>query len=206
MPTAVVPVKSIDLAKSRLGAVLDPPRRRALAGQMLRHVLDTLRDAGLSSVCVASDDREVLTLAEESGAHKLSGVGDTDLNAAAATAARKVQNDGAAALLLLTADLPYLSTADIAALIDAGRGSAVVIGEAKDGGTNALLLRPPTAIGFAFATNQPSAKLHAELARKAGIEPAIVRRPGLARDIDTPADLANLATEHPAYRVFRHVA
>jgi hypothetical protein len=33
-----------------------------------------------------------------------------------------------------------------------------------------------------------------------------VRRPGLARDIDTPDDLAALVSDHPAYRVFRHVA
>ena len=196
-------MKSIDLAKRRLGTVLDPVRRRALAVQMLRHVLDTLGEAQVGPVLLASDD---LALAKELGAGVLSGVGDADLNAAATTAARAVQAQGAADLLLLTADLPYLSTADIDALLEAGQKSAVVIAEAKDGGTNALLLRPPTAIGFAFATNQPSAKRHAELARKAGIEPAIVRRPGLARDIDTPADLASLATEHPAYQVFRHVA
>jgi 2-phospho-L-lactate guanylyltransferase len=196
-------MKSIDLAKRRLGTVLDPARRRALAVQMLRHVLDTLAEAQLAPVFLASDD---LALARELGARVLSGVGDADLNAAATTAALAVQAQGAADLLLLTADLPYLSTADIEALVAAGRQSAVVIAEAKDGGTNALLLRPPTAIGFAFAANQPSAKRHAELARKAGIEPAIVRRPGLARDIDTPADLASLAAEHPAYQVFRHVA
>jgi hypothetical protein len=34
----------------------------------------------------------------------------------------------------------------------------------------------------------------------------IVRRLGLARDIDTPADLAILASDHSAYRVYRHVA
>jgi 2-phospho-L-lactate guanylyltransferase (CobY/MobA/RfbA family) len=34
----------------------------------------------------------------------------------------------------------------------------------------------------------------------------ILRRPGLARDIDTPADLAALVADHPAYQVFRHVA
>ena len=50
------------------------------------------------------------------------------------------------------ADLPYLAAADIAALIEAGRTSDVVIAEAKDGGTNALLLRPPTVLQFAFAT------------------------------------------------------
>lgn len=203
MPAAVVLMKSIDLAKRRLDTVLDPARRRALATKMLRHVLDTLDEAAVAPVYLASDD---LALARELGVRALSGVGDVDLNAAATTAARAVQADGATDLLLLTADLPYLASGDIAAVIEAGRQSAVVIAEAKDGGTNALLLRPPTAIGFAFATNQPSAKRHAELARKAGIEPAIVRRPGLARDIDTPADLTNLAAEHPAYQIFRHVA
>jgi hypothetical protein len=34
----------------------------------------------------------------------------------------------------------------------------------------------------------------------------MLKRPGLARDIDTPADLAALASDHPAYRVYRHVA
>ena len=91
-------------------------------------------------------------------------------------------------------------------MIEAGRKSAVVIAEAKDGGTNALLLRPPTVLQFAFATARPSAAFHADHARNAGIEPAIVRRPGLARDIDTPDDLQALVSDHPAYRVFRHVA
>ncbi|HTR86116.1 MAG TPA: 2-phospho-L-lactate guanylyltransferase [Reyranella sp.] len=188
MLTAVVPVKSMELAKGRLSTVLDPGGRRALAEKMLQHVLDTLREAGLATVRMAR------------------GEAGGDLNEDAAAAARQAAADGATDLLLVTADLPYLSAADIAAMIEAGRTSPVVIAEAKDGGTNALLLRPPTAIGFAFATNQPSATLHADLARKAGIEPAIVRRPGLARDIDTPADLAALVADHPAYQVFRHVA
>jgi 2-phospho-L-lactate guanylyltransferase (CobY/MobA/RfbA family) len=59
---------------------------------------------------------------------------------------------------------------------------------------------------FAFATHRPSATFHAESARRAGIEPLILHRPGLARDIDTPADLAALVVDHPAYQMFRHVA
>ena len=104
------------------------------------------------------------------------------------------------------ADLPYLAAADIAAMIEAGRTSAVVIAEAKDGGTNALLLRPPTVLQFAFTTAGRAPRSMPTMRATVGIEPAIVRRPGLARDIDTPDDLKALVSDHPAYRVFRHVA
>ncbi|MBS0523835.1 MAG: 2-phospho-L-lactate guanylyltransferase [Proteobacteria bacterium] len=189
MLTAVVPMKSMELAKTRLSGVLDGAGRHALARQMLDHVLATLREAGLDSVHVASADE-----------------GTGDLNTDVAAAARRVQQEGARELLLVMADLPYLAASDIAAMIEAGRTSDVVIAEAKDGGTNALLLRPPTVLKFAFATSRPSAAFHADHARNVGIEPAIVRRPGLARDIDTPDDLKALVSDHPAYRVFRHVA
>ena len=182
-------MKSMDLAKGRLSGVLDAAGRRALAQQMLEHVLATLREAGLANVQVASADN-----------------GTGDLNADVAAAARRAEQQGARELLLVMADLPYLTAADIAALIEAGRTSDIVIAEAKDGGTNALLLRPPTVLQFAFATARPSAAFHADHARNAGIEPAFVRRPGLARDIDTPDDLRALVSDHPAYRVFRHVA
>jgi 2-phospho-L-lactate guanylyltransferase len=189
MLAAVVPMKSVDLAKSRLSGVLDAVGRHALARQMLDHVLATLSEAGVTAVRVASGDQS-----------------QGDLNADVTAAARLVQAEGATDLLLVMADLPYIGAADIAALIKAGQRSAVVIAEAKDGGTNALLLRPPTVLEFAFATSRPSAAFHADHARKVGIEPVLVRRPGLARDIDTPDDLAALASDHSAYRVFRHVA
>ena len=189
MRTAVVPMKSMELAKTRLSGLLDATGRHALARQMLDHVLATLREAGLDSIHVASADE-----------------GTGDLNTDVTAAARRVQEEGARELLLVMADLPYLAASDIAALIEAGRSSDIVIAEAKDGGTNALLLRPPTVLKFAFATSRPSAAFHADHARNVGIAPAIVRRPGLARDIDTPDDLKSLVSDHPAYRVFRHVA
>src|SRR5262245_7421825 len=122
MLAAVVPMKSMDLAKSRLSGMLDPAGRHALARQMLDHVLATLREAGLDKIHVASADE-----------------GTGDLNADVTAAARRVQDEGAMEMLLVMADLPYLAAKDIAALIEAGRKSAVVIAEARDGGTNALL-------------------------------------------------------------------
>src|ERR1700759_5436050 len=98
MLTAVVPMKTMELAKTRLSGVLDAAGRHALARQMLEHVLATLREAGLASVHGASADE-----------------GTGDLNPDAAAAARRVQEEGARELLLVMADLPYLAATDIAA-------------------------------------------------------------------------------------------
>src|SRR5215471_984603 len=107
MLVAVIPLKSMYLAKGRLSDVLDPARRASLAWQMAEHVQATLREAGISSVRVAN--------------------GDNDLNADVTEAARLAEKGGATDLLLVMADLPYLAPADIAALIEAGRKSPVVI-------------------------------------------------------------------------------
>ncbi|MGZ6256663.1 MAG: 2-phospho-L-lactate guanylyltransferase, partial [Candidatus Limnocylindria bacterium] len=55
-------------------------------------------------------------------------------------------------------------------------------------GTNALALRPPDAIGFRFGGESHAA--HTEAAEAAGVPLVEVHRPGLAFDLDTPADLA----------------
>jgi 2-phospho-L-lactate guanylyltransferase (CobY/MobA/RfbA family) len=55
-------------------------------------------------------------------------------------------------------------------------------------GTNGLALRPPDALGFAFGTDSLAA--HREAAGDAGVALVEVHRPGLAFDLDTPADLA----------------
>jgi len=92
MLTAVVPMKTMELAKTRLSGVLDGASRHALVRQMLDHVLATLREAGLDSVHVASADD-----------------GTGDLNTDVTAAARRVQQEGARELLLVMADLPYLA-------------------------------------------------------------------------------------------------
>src|SRR5438105_3390640 len=51
-----------------------------------------------------------------------------------------------------------------------------------------LALRPPAAIPFRFGIDSFSA--HQEAARSASVPLAIVRRPGLAFDLDTPDDLS----------------
>ena len=51
-----------------------------------------------------------------------------------------------------------------------------------------VIVSPPLAVTLRFGDN--SYYPHLDAARAAGIEPTIVRQPGIAMDIDHPADLA----------------
>ena len=61
-------------------------------------------------------------------------------------------------------------------------------------GTNALLVAPPLALGPGFG--EESFARHRRLAERADLTLAIVERPGLALDLDTPADVALLLADH----------
>jgi 2-phospho-L-lactate/phosphoenolpyruvate guanylyltransferase len=206
MLMAVIPAKSLDRAKQRLARALPPAARRDLVCRMLEQALDALAGAGIARRVVATRDPVLAALAAQHGAFGFDPDIEDDLNAAAAAAAAHARRQGATSLLLLAGDLPWIEPEDVVAMVDAAAGGRLVIAEAKDGGTNALLLTPPDAIPFAFATGAPSATRHAELAETRGLAPVILTRPGLARDIDLPADLAALRAEHAAYRDLALVA
>jgi 2-phospho-L-lactate guanylyltransferase len=57
-------------------------------------------------------------------------------------------------------------------------------------GTNALLLRPPDALPFAFGPGSYEAHLRA--ARERGLDVRVCERPHLAFDLDTAEDLGRL--------------
>ncbi|MGH2457081.1 MAG: 2-phospho-L-lactate guanylyltransferase, partial [Candidatus Limnocylindria bacterium] len=96
---------------------------------------------------------------------------------------------GIGALAVLHGDLPNLAVDDVRALVDAIPAAGVAIApDRAESGTNGLALRPPDAIGFRFGPGSFAA--HRAEARRAGLSLAVVRRPGLAFDLDTPDDLA----------------
>jgi 2-phospho-L-lactate guanylyltransferase len=112
------------------------------------------------------------------------------LNAGLEQARREALADRVEALVVLHGDLPNLATDDIAALLDAvPEPAGVAIAPDRAGsGTNGLALRPPDAIPFRFGIGSLAA--HRAAADEAGVARVEVDRPGLAFDLDTPADLA----------------
>lgn len=169
---ALVPLKSLDDAKSRLGEVLDAEQRHALALQLLTRVIDACQGAGLEVAIVSSDPmayiaaRELGTVVVDDGGEDLTGSVQRGLAA----------YPEAETVVVIAADLPYVETSDIEALLAAA--DPLAIAPSPDGRTNAIAARPPSA--FTPAYGDGSAARH-------GGTPVV--RPGLARDLDTPADL-----------------
>ena len=197
---AIIPAKSLVEAKSRLAAELPDDRRTAVALNMLRHVIaETVQTPGIASVGVVSKDEQALEAARELGAMIVLEHGQ-GLNHALYLGRRwALEQVGAGALLVVLSDLPLLKTSDLTDIVALGEHASVVIAPSKDGGTNALLLRPPDAIPFRFGP--ASASRHAAEAGQRGLAAAQLQRPTLAFDVDTPEDVrtafgASLAAVH----------
>lgn len=184
---AIVPQKTLALAKGRLAAVLPASARAALSLALLRSVCTALRATpAIEEVVVMTPDPEVRAFAAALGVTAApdlaSGLNDALLEAFRTLPIRS------RAVLIVSADLPLLRPADAAAMLAAGEATAVVIAPSRDaGGTNALLI--PPAIPFRPAFGRGSRAAHRDRARAGGLGLVEVCRPGLAFDVDTPADL-----------------
>lgn len=200
---AVVPVKAFARAKSRLATAFPADLRQALARAMLEDVLAALAAVdGLAGRAVATDEPEAHAIAARQGARVLR-VADHGLNETLAAAARMILAEDARGMLVLPGDIPSVTTAEINALLAShGEGRAVSLVAAHDGeGTNALLASPPDAIGFAFGPG--SFKAHSDAAARLGIVANVRSVPGMAVDLDTPADIARLARRPLGPRTWR---
>lgn len=193
--TVVVPVKRLAGAKSRLRGALPGVPHETLA---LALVLDTL-DAVLAcdpvaGVLVVTDDVRVAGAARRAGARVLPDTPDAGLNAAlrhgAAVAGDRVRVAG------LTADLPALRPADLAAALRAAHlATAPRVADRQPGvrrfvadapGDGTVLLAAPAGVPLDPRFGPDSAAAHTA----SGALPLAGDWPTLRRDVDTPADLA----------------
>ncbi|KQX20023.1 MULTISPECIES: 2-phospho-L-lactate guanylyltransferase [unclassified Sphingomonas] len=185
-------VRPPEEGKSRLAETLDHSKRIELNFNMFRHSLKVGRELFRADrIIVVSRSPALLDEARALGAQALAEAGN-DLNAALEQATRHAIERGAEALLSLSSDLPALTADDVQALLDAPTAIAIATDRLRQG-TNGLRMRPAGAIRFRYGEGSLAAHLAA--ARAAGLEATVVERPGLANDIDTPADLAELRSD-----------
>jgi 2-phospho-L-lactate guanylyltransferase len=188
---AIIPVSTLDGAKTRLGEALDAEERRDLVDSFLaRTVVAALAVDRLDDVLVVSPDREVLRRAAELGARTLRQR-SRGLNAGLREARTDVVAGGAEAILVLPIDLPFVSAATLAPVVESlepnpSSAAVVLVPDRHGTGTNVLGLRPPTAIEFAFG--RESHRVHRYAANSVGATYVELGGP-LTIDLDTADDL-----------------
>lgn len=188
---AIVPLKYLADAKSRLRDVLSSAERQQLVRCMARDVLSALAATpSLTGIIIASRDAEVPMLAEEFDAEVFIEPSSADLSQSVAAASSWAQDArGAQGTLIVHADIPLASAADFTALLAAHEALSMVPDD-EDRGTNCIVATPPNPFPFRYDGN--SFGPHLAAAEAAGLAPRVCRIANLQLDIDTETDLKRL--------------
>lgn len=189
---AIVPIGTLENAKSRLGGTLDAEERRDLVDTMIyRTIRATLATPGVAETLAVSPDPEAIEQASFLGARTMRQRSQGGLNAGLREARDDAIAGGADAVLFLPIDLPLVSPDAIAQLIApldvVGERPLVVLAPDRHGrGTNGLVVAPPDAIDPAFGGDSRAA--HRACAEAVGARYVEIDGP-FGLDIDTPDDL-----------------
>ena len=191
-PRIVIPARAPELGKTRLAEALAAEQRAALGLRLFEHVLGlAIAAVGAEAVHVISRSPDLRARAEARSANSIVEQGQ-GLNPALEQAAALLAASGQGPILSLSVDLPLVGPADLAALLTAP-GDVVCATDTLREGTNALLQRRPGLIPYRYGPASHAA--HRTETEARGLAFTVIDRTGLAHDLDTPADLAGLATD-----------
>jgi 2-phospho-L-lactate guanylyltransferase len=205
----LVPVKNLAAAKQRLASVLDQPSRTALAQAMLHDVLDAIH--GWKSrpiVGVVTSDPYAIQLAQEYEFEVIPDPDNSGETGAIEMATRVAVERGAKFTLVIPADIPLIQAGELEEILKHAPAEGSVLVPAADArGTNAAFRRPADLFPLRFGND--SFKPHHAGAQATGKPCVILNLPGIAVDVDNPADLQHLIAlpgETRAQRLAREYA
>ena len=194
--TAVIPVKQLANAKQRLSSFLSASDRAALFSAMVRDVLTAVEACSLiDQIIVVTNDLEVSELGKEYDAKIHPEPQRPGLIESVTEAARDLSLAGVSTMVFLPGDVPLVSAEELESVLE-GFGSSneaefLIVPAADLGGSNCVVCSPPDCITFGFG--EDSFRRHLSIARELGLNPTVMKLPGIGLDIDTPNDLRELA-------------
>jgi 2-phospho-L-lactate/phosphoenolpyruvate guanylyltransferase len=186
---AIIPVKPLNRAKSRLARALKAPTRAALVRSIFSRTLDVITQVErIDGVIVVSRDLTIQELARQRSAIALAEA-ESGLNPAITQAAQWAAHHHARSVIVIPVDLPLITAADLDAVIDRAveERCIVIAPDRHEDGTNVLLVCPPDAIQFAYGAS--SFNVHRAQAIERGLIVHEYRSLTAAFDIDVPDDL-----------------
>jgi 2-phospho-L-lactate guanylyltransferase len=188
----LVPIKNLADAKQRLSTVLSPEDRHALARAMCEDVLQALADwRSRPPVAVVTSDPFARDLAVRFNFEVIADDNSGETSAIEmATAICKAQ--GGASTLVVPADIPLIEVAELQKVVDAAPAQgAVLVPDAAGRGTNAAFRSPCDLFPLRFGND--SFLPHLAAAKATGLPCAVLHLPSIARDVDRPEDLREIA-------------
>jgi len=185
----IVPVKPLRRSKSKLTNILSEEERAVLNLKMYENTLNALKDIQIPhQVLVVSKDSSVLSIARSHKAKTLQEDGDSGLNTALKKAIQVVKTYAGQSVLILPADLPFITKEDIEGVMEFSGGFSFMLisPDRKMSGTNILYISPPDLIEFSYGPGSFERHVRQAQAQNAHIE---VRKFDNAElDIDSPED------------------
>jgi 2-phospho-L-lactate guanylyltransferase len=188
----LVPVKSLANAKQRLASVLDQPTRTKLAQAMLFDVFETLGTwEHRPEVSIVTSDPFAVELARRFEFQIIPDNTNRSETEAIETATRWCEAQGIDNTLVIPGDIPLIQACELDKILEAAPGEGSVLVPSADGrGTNAAWRRPAGLFPLRFGND--SFKPHLVAARATQKPCVVLSLPGIALDIDNPADLRQL--------------
>jgi 2-phospho-L-lactate guanylyltransferase len=186
---ALIPMKQMELGKSRLSPALTCAERIQLQEAMLQDVISALLSVkGLTGISVVSDDQRAHRIARSRGVEFVCDPPNHGgLNEAVTFGSSALERMGAGLVAVIPADVPLLDSNEVeqALQVAQSEGATVVVPDRIGSGTNGLLF--PSYAPPRFAYGPDSFRKHLQTAappQSLGLQLA-----SFGLDLDEPADL-----------------
>jgi 2-phospho-L-lactate/phosphoenolpyruvate guanylyltransferase len=188
----LVPVKNLVDAKQRLSSILSPHERFELAQAMCEDVLQALANwQHRPPVAVVTNDAFARDLAARFNFEVVADDSSGETNAIEMATAI-CSECGANSTLVMPADIPLIEVSELQRIVDSAppRG-ALLVPDAAGRGTNAAWRSPANLFPLRFGND--SFLPHLAAAKAAGHPCIVLKLAGIARDVDRPEDLFEVA-------------
>ena len=179
----MVPVKRLALAKTRLQSYGDAVRQDLALAFAVDVVTAGLACEAVAQVLVVTDDARAADALAAAGARVVGDSPDAGLNPALAHGAQLLRASGDLGVATVSADLPAVRPADLAAALCAvPAGLRGFVSDAAGTGTTLLAAPPGVELAPAYGGASRAGHLTSGAVELPGA-------PGLRLDVDTPEDL-----------------
>lgn len=186
---AVLPVKRLEKGKSRLRPCLGSEELFMLNWTQFLSTFEKLVNCPeIDKVLVVSADEKILNHVRENGQIALPEHEKSSLNLAVSQALSFIKDSDGGQVLILPADLPWMTGKDLSGFIQLKKDSnfIAIVPDQKQTGTNAVLISNPGLLKPKFGEN--SFQKHTKQAQNIGTKLIVWLNKNIQRDLDTPQD------------------